>query len=313
MIHNYHELATYGLEELEQSLLPDLSFLQEKDGINATSQELKESKTLRWVNKQVEKQSARDAGQQALALPLYWLPEFIKAWVSNGAFRCEHGKLSIYTRDLRHKELSENAEFNLYLDATLSPELLKLKLGVQKPILVIEQVPPSYSNLNIVQITGLGKLGKQRSDSLTSRVDALKSALLQKHSNLGILEWKSNAGDTEYYHFADGRGVNRFSNCDAIASFGIPYANVGELAAEYQVLTNNGVDSEATQQFITEITDSEIVQEIGRLRSNRRPDENLTFYFCADYDLDFLNEHFSGATLTKVDAFALCPQAGSKN
>lgn len=308
-----YELATYGLEELEQSLLPDLSFLQEKDGIDATPQELKKSKTLRYANKQVAKESARDAGQKALALPLYWLTEFIEAWVGNGAFRCEYGKLSIYTRDLRHKELAENAAFNLYLDATLSPELLKLKLGIQKPILVIEQSPPDYSNLNIVQLTGLGKLGKQRSDSLTNRVDALKSALLQKHSNLGVLEWKSNAGDNEYSHFADGRGVNRFSNCDAIASFGIPYANVGELTAEYQVLTGNSVLSETTQQFITELTDSEIVQEVGRIRANRRPNEQLTFYFCADYDLTFLNEHFPGATLTSIDAFVITPDAGSKN
>ncbi|MEO1183717.1 MAG: DNA primase, partial [Cyanobacteria bacterium J06636_27] len=308
-----YELATYGLEELEQSLLPDLSFLQEKDGIDATSEEFKESKALRYANKQVANQSARDAGQKALALPLNWLPEFIKAWVGNGAFRCEHGKLSIYTRDLRHKELADNAEFNLYLDATLSPELLRLKLGIQEPVLVIEQVPPSYSNLNIVQITGFGKPGKQRSNGLINRVDASKSALREKHSNLGILEWKSNAGDNEYYHFSDGRGVNRFINCDALASFGIPYANVGELAAEYQVLTGNEVDSEATQQFINEITDSEIVQEIGRLRSNRRPDEELTFYFCADYDLSFLGDYFPGATLTKVDAFAITHKAGTQS
>ena len=307
-----YDLATYELEELEQALIPDLTFLQEKDGIDATSQEFKQSKLLRWASKEVEKQSARDAGLQALALPLYWLPEFILAWVGNGAFRCEHGKLSIYTRDLRHKELSENAEFNLYLDATLSPELLKLKLGYNQPILVMEQTPPNYNNLNIVQITGLGKLGKQRSDGLTNRVDALKSALQGKHSNLGILEWKSNAKDNEYYHFADGRGVNRFSNCDAIASFGIPYANVGELAAEYQVLTGLS-DDDSIQEFITAMTDAEIVQEIGRLRSNRRTDEKLTFYFCADYDLSFLGNHFPNATLTKVDAFAITPKAGNQN
>ncbi|MEM6399534.1 MAG: hypothetical protein AAF757_04780 [Cyanobacteria bacterium P01_D01_bin.116] len=307
-----YDLATYELEELEQALIPDLTFLQEKDGIDATSVEFKKSKTLRYANKEVAKQSARDAGNKALALPLYWLPEFILAWVGNGAFRCENGKLSIYTRDLRHKELAENAAFNLYLDATLSAELLRLKLGIQKPILEIEQAPPSYSNLNIVQVTGLGKLGKQRSDGLINRVDALKSALKKKHSNLGILEWKSNANNNEYYHFADGRGVNRFSNCDAIASFGIPYANVGELAAEYQVLTGLS-DDDSIQEFITAMTDAEIVQEGGRLRSNRRKQEQLTFYFCADYDLSFLGDYFPGATLTKVDAFNITPTAGTQN
>jgi hypothetical protein len=37
----------------------------------------------------------------------------------------------------------------------------------------------------------------------------------------------------------------------------------------------------------------------------------LTFYFCADYDLNFLLNELPGVKLESVDAFQLCPEAGN--
>ncbi|NJL78337.1 MAG: DNA primase [Richelia sp. SM2_1_7] len=306
-----------GLRALQAILRPSLEFLAEKDGIDFNSKEAKDFKSLRWVNRELEKSSAREAGKEFLDLPLFWLVDFIKALISEGSIRYERCKLSIYKHNTKHCELASNAEFNLYLDATLTPEILRLKLGIEEPILVVQQAPPEYTNLKIVQVAGLGKLGKQRSDSLTKRVEALKSQLKNNHPDLKGLEWKALSGDGEFNHFADGRGVNRFEDTSALASFGIPYQNIGELAAHYQVLSeaqialNNPNDD--FQLYVEQLTQAEIVQEIGRLRANRRPDEELTFYFCADYDLSFLAEHFSGATLIKVDAFAITPNAGTEN
>ena len=306
-----------GLRALQAILRPSLEFLAEKDGIDFNSKEAKDFKSLRWVNRELEKSSAREAGRKFLDLPLFWLVDFIKALIGKGSIRYERGKLSIYKSNSKHCDLASNAEFNLYLDATLTPEILRFKLGIEEPILVVQQAPPEYTNLKIVQVAGLGKLGKQRSDSLTKRVEALKSQLKNNHPDLKVLEWKALSGDGEFNHFADGRGVNRFEGTSALASFGIPYQNIGELAAHYQVLSeaqialNNPNDD--FQLCVEQLTQAEIVQEIGRLRANRRPDEELTFYFCADYDLSFLAEHFSSATLIKVDAFAITPDAGTEN
>ena len=329
-----------GLIALQAIWRPNLDFLAEKDGIDCTDKELKVNKSLRWANRELEKAGAREAGKEFLELPLFWLVDFIKALIGHGSIRYERGKLNIYKRNIRHRELASNAEFNLYLDATLTPEILQNKLGINEPILVIQQAPPEYNNLKIVQVTGLGKLGKQRSLSLENRVEALKIQLKNNHPDLKILEWKALASDGEFNHFSDGRGVNRFENTSAIASFGIPYQNIGELAAHYQVQLktqsidlflkdgdidkineladrSNSIDfnnpNNDFQQYVEQLTQAEIVQEIGRLRANRRSDEELTFYFCADYDLSFLAEHFPGATREKVDAFAITPDAGTQN
>ncbi|WP_242059378.1 MULTISPECIES: hypothetical protein [Nostoc] len=52
-------------------------------------------------------------------------------------------------------------------------------------------------------------------------------------------------------------------------------------------------------------------RQIGRLRAHRRPNVELTFYFCAGYDLGFLDRELPGVKLESVDAFQLCPEAGN--
>ncbi|QMS86060.1 hypothetical protein HUN01_00050 (plasmid) [Nostoc edaphicum CCNP1411] len=182
---------------------------------------------------------------------------------------------------------------------------MKFKLGIDDPVLTIEQQRPDYDNLKVVNVNGLGKLPKNRSLPLSARVNALKETLKKLCPNLGIIDWKQIAtqaeGRTEYGHFVDGRGVNRFSECDAIASFGIPYQNIGVLAAQYQVMTGEPVNLEdknsAFQKYLTDLIRAEIIQEIGRLRAHRRPNVELTFYFCADYDLSFLDRELPGSEI----------------
>ncbi len=299
---------------------PDLTFLEDLDSIDITGdKQLKKSSAARYASKKLVKDSARSAGREFLNLSNYWLPDFLEAWKGDGSFQSQWGVLSIYRRNPKHTELAKSAKFNIYLDATFKSQQLKLKLGIDDPVLVIEQQRPDYGNLKVVNVTGLGKLPKNRSDPLTSRVNALKETLKKLCPTLGIIDWKQIAslseGRTEYGHFVDGRGVNRFSDVAAIASFGIPYQNIGVLAAQYQVLTGERVNLEdknsTFQKYLTDLIRAEIIQEIGRLRSHRRPNVELTFYFCADYDLGFLDRELPGVKLESVDAFQLCPEAGN--
>lgn len=308
------------IEAIRQILQPDLTFLEDLDSIDInTNPQLKKSAAARYAAKRVARDSARKAGREFLDLPLYWFPDFLEAWKGNGALGCKWGVLTIYRPNPKHTELTNSASFNIYLDATFTSNHLKLKLGNYDPVLVIEQERPSYTNLSVINVTGLGKLPKNRSSSLTDRVNALKSTLLKLHNELGILDWKQIASleedRREYGHFVDGRGVNRFSNAEAIASFGIPYQNIGVLAAQYQVMTGEPVNLEdknsTFQKYLIEFVNAEIIQEIGRLRSHRRPTEQVTFYFCADYDLSFLSSELPGVKLERVDASQLCPEAGS--
>ncbi|MGJ5676828.1 MAG: PriCT-2 domain-containing protein [Nostochopsis sp.] len=308
------------IEAIRQVLEPDLDFLSDLDSIDINADEqLKKSAVARYAAKQIVKDSAKKAGSEFLELPLYWFPDFLEAWKGDGSLGCKWGVLSIYRRDTKHTDLANSAKFNIYLDATLKAYQLKLKLNYHEPVLVIEQTRPDYSNLKVVNVTGLGKLSKNRSDTLTDRVNALKKALQLLHKQLGIIEWKQIAQESderiEYGHFVDGRGVNRFSDADALASFGIPYQNIGTMAAHFQVMTGLSVNLEDKnsifQKYLIELINAEIIQEIGRLRAHRRPTEELTFYFCADYDLSFLLSELPGGKLEVVDACEICPEAGT--
>jgi hypothetical protein len=308
------------IEAIRPTVEPDLTFLEDLDSIDITQdKQLKKSSAARYAAKKVVKDSARTAGREFLDLPNYWLPDFLEAWKGDGSFQSQWGVLSIYRPNPKHTELAKSAQFNIYLDATFKSQQLKLKLGIDDPVLIIEQQRPDYDNLKVVNVTGLGKLPKNRSSPLTARVNALKETLKKLCPNLGIIDWKQIAtqaeGRTEYGHFVDGRGVNRFSDVSAIASFGIPYQNIGVLAAQYQVMTGEPVNLEdknsAFQKYLTDLLRAEIIQEIGRLRAHRRPNVEVTFYFCADYDLSFLVSELPGVKLESVDAFQLCPEAGN--
>ncbi|WP_375453084.1 PriCT-2 domain-containing protein [uncultured Nostoc sp.] len=308
------------IEAIRLLFEPDFTFLEDLDSIDITQdKQLKKSAAARYAAKKVVKDSARTAGREFLDLPNYWLPDFLEAWKGDGSFQSQWGVLSIYRRNPKHTELAKSAQFNIYLDATFKSHQLKFKLGIDDPVLIIEQQRPDYGNLKVVNVTGLGKLPKNRSDTLSNRVNALKETLKKLYPTLGIIDWKQIASQiadrTEYGHFVDGRGVNRFSECDAIASFGIPYQNIGVLAAQYQVMTGEPVNLEdknsAFQKYLTELINAEIIQEIGRLRAHRRSNVELTFYFCADYDLNFLLNELPRVKLESVDAFQLCPEAGN--
>ncbi|WP_459195328.1 hypothetical protein [Nostoc sp. FACHB-892] len=54
-------------------------------------------------------------------------------------------------------------------------------------------------------------------------------------------------------------------------------------------------------------------RQIGRLRAHRRSNVELTFYFCADYDLSFLLTELPGVKLEVVDACDFCIEAGSRD
>ncbi|MBW4566118.1 MAG: PriCT-2 domain-containing protein [Mojavia pulchra JT2-VF2] len=310
------------VEGIRKILEPNLDFLIDLDSLDIQAdQQLSKSAAARFAAKRVVKDSARIAGKDFLELPNYWLPDFLEAWKGEGFLACKWGVVSIYRPNTKHQDLALSAQFNIYLDATTTPEQLKYKLGYHEPVLIIEQSRPDYSNLTVVNVTGLGKLSKNRSNSLTARVNALKETFLKLHKRLGIIEWKSLAQEAidriEYGHFVDGRGVNRFSDADAIASFGIPYQNIGTLAAHFQVMTGFKVNLEDKdsifQKYLIQMVRAEIIQEIGRLRAHRRPGEKLTFYFCADYDLSFLLTELPGVKLEVVDASEFCIEAGSRS
>ncbi|NMG11373.1 hypothetical protein DP117_32710 [Brasilonema sp. UFV-L1] len=315
------------ISEVELALRPDLSFLREApDSINTSTGTKAEKIASRRVNKLLRAQAYTEAKQQINQLLLNWLVPLLKVWAKHirGSFNFDKDILSIHLEDNRHREVATAAKFNIYLDGTLDVHYLALKLGVGvENILAIEQLVPSYENLTVIHVTGMGVLGRDRRDSLLQRVAALRETIINKYlsSSVGIIERKAFAQTGDGYHFRDGRGINRFADDNVLVSLGIPYPNIGDLAAEYQVLT--GVASDISveesllkeenlaaakfqnidfQEFVDSLVRAEILQESGRLRTHLRPEEELIYYFVGDFDIGFLQKELPGCKLQRVRA-----------
>jgi hypothetical protein len=331
------------IEELDRCLKPDLSFLADgTDGIDTTSMSKKERFKLRTANQLLRQESYREAKRTLESISLNWLVPMLEVWAffQKGALHFDKGILSIYVADNRHQEVARAAKFNIYLDGTMDVHYLALKLGVVvENILQIEQVVPSYENLTVIQVTGMGVLGRDRRESMMARVMACREGIINKYEGLSvaIIERKAFALDGDGYHFRDSRGVNRFKDVNVLVSMGIPYPNIGELAAEYQILMGVSPDLEGDQkeqrirqmaaafgkqgsndyalmqqgsdldyqEFIDSFVRAEILQEAGRLRSHLRPEEELIYYFVGDFDLEFFQVELPGCKFETKQAIEI--------
>jgi hypothetical protein len=301
-------------DQIEAALHPDLlSILKAPDSVDFKGDAGDGiSKATRKLIRSGLREEARTKSVKNLSsLLLNWLPQFLRIWGGEkGAFRCQWDVLTIASRDEKHADIVKAFSFNVFLDATVDPDILALRLGIPRhELLVIEKSKPNYQNLRIVQVDGFGKLGKDRSNSIEQRVRLFQAWLRQKHSDIDFLDWL-DYGD--FAHFREGRGSNQFINHSALASFGTPYQNFGALQMEWQTLTGKSPEGEEFQAFVDAHVQEEIVQEVGRLRSHLSPEQEKTFYFVADYDLSFLASELPGVTIESVNVINLCPEAASE-
>ncbi len=302
---------------LQVILKPDLSFLNE----NADSVTSAEAKKMgisdaqkRLANRHFNKQAHEQFSEGFQRLTLNWLVPFLRVWAGErGAFRCQFRELSIFTHSDRHASVARAAKFNIFLDSTITREQLALLLGIDpSEIYVVTQETPNHGNLKIIQVTGMGKLGKDRSESMQQRVAALRKALKEQYSGIVNGEWKAHAETDDRQWFVNLRGSNESQNAPAMAVLGVPYQNVGHLQALYQTITgeyaplDRETPHEGLQRFIEAHTQAEIEQAVGRLRAHIRPNEQLTFIFVGDYDLSFLE-----LPVEQIEAFQICPEAGT--
>jgi hypothetical protein len=311
--NNLSEMIT----SLGALLQPDLSFLEQKAEFigAAVAKRLDISRGMKkLINEEFRRQANEEFQEAFNRLPLNWLVPFLRIWDGErGALRSERRTLTVFVGSDRHAMVARAAKFNIFLDATITKKQLALLLGIEpQEIYVVGQETPNHGNLKILQVTGVGKLGKDRSESLKRRVAILRRALEERYPGIVFGDWKSHAEAGDGQWFVNLRGSNEFQDAPALAVFGIPYQNVGYLQAKYQTLTgefaplDRETSHEGLQQFIEAHTQAEIEQAVGRLRSHLRPDEELTFIFVGDYDLSFL-----GGEVDQIEAFQITPEAGT--
>jgi len=260
----------------------------------------------------------RSPFEQVSQLPVNWLLPTLKILASAvaGSIGIQWGKLSVILRDGHLLSVVQALKFNLFMDATGNRADLALALGIlEHAIAHIQQAAPDYSNLTLVQVSGFGVAGNKRSDSCDERILAAKTQLRELHPDIAIFDHLSKLAEGDSaHHFGNlVRGSNIFSDRTAIASFGLPAPNMGAILHYYQAVTGSciAIDSPEFEAFYQGKVEAEIIQEIGRLRAQRRSGEQLYFYLCTDIDPKFLHSAFPGCRVQSIEAFQLSPAAAT--
>lgn len=290
-----------------------------KNGLSPCDRKTVSNETSKRLRDAVRQNSYREMLVKLQSLASFWLVPLLKVWgkLDRGSFRVKHGVLSVMTHNPRHSEVLRAMKWVVYQDATAKREYLGLYLGIDPASIVqIEQEQVDSNNLRIVQVTGLGLVGHNRRKSLMKRLEVLRLMLKVKHPDIAYIDYKEytqvESGDG--WWFNHNRGSNEYLSRGALASFGIPYQDIGSMQMLYITLTGDYAvsrESPGFSAFVQWQAQAEIAQCVGRLRANRRPDEAVIYYSCADFELDFLGDYYPGAAITQVAAFSIDSHAGT--
>ncbi len=254
---------------------------------------------------------------KAIDLPSNWLVALLELIHSgNGNVRFTN-KLIITIPDNYHRSIVRSAKLNLFLDATQNAHDLALELGCDpSEILVISQPVPTYDNLTITQITGMGNPTKDRQASMQMRLDALQKVIEEEHQNLGTIDKIKELVKGLWYR--DSRGTNQYQQSDALLLIGAPVPNLGALAAQYSILIKEQISPNSEdpnwRSYINRQIVGETIQAIGRLRAQHQPDKQLTVYWVCereDLPLSEIRSGFPGSEFEAVAGIDLTLDAGT--
>ena len=229
-----------------------------------------------------------------------------------------NGQLVITRRDRRAANSIPSAGFAVLLTATSGDRRRLCKLAGLDPDRVpsIRVQKPDYSNLTIQIIQGVGSCGRKRRDespyAAKQRIDFLLDHL-NPDAHIDYM------GKADRYWFRDNRGSNEFKAMKHIAAVGLPTPNLGAVSAEWHALTGHAVEptdrTGGYGAFIRSKIAAEILQGVGRGRSQWRPDEQITVSLIGDGFIGYqkeIAEQFPGATINVIDVIDICPIAATK-
>jgi hypothetical protein len=284
---------------LADLLKPDLSILDTVDGIADSEFEQVNGKDKRELAKlhallkrettlysgEIEKKIEREILKQ-------WLVEFLdilSGTITHGDLHIQNEKLTVSMADSRLRDIADRAAANLYLDATI--DLADLEMRLNASVHTIKQsgalvMPPIY------QVSNLGRLGMQRREKQTDRVDAIIARLTQLDPTTQFIDFKKFTKSDKFPNtnygvwFRDSRGSNDFKHAKTLAIVGTPCANIAMLRAEYVALTGlHPVDKDPDfAAFVDRHIFANVQQCLGR-KSGDRCHEGDKIYFLSDFDL----------------------------
>ncbi len=300
---SYHGLDFHGIklaipEVIDTTLLanllkPDLSILDTVDSIansefeNAKGKDKRELARVNSLLKhattlnshEIEKKIDQEVLKQ-------WLVEFLdilSGAISHGSLHIQYERLTVSLRDSRLRDIAHRSAANLYLDATIDVTDLEMRLNA--PVHTIKQsgelvMPP------ILQVNNLGRLGMQRSDGQTAKVEAIIAHLTNLDPTTRVIDFKKFAKNQDGLWFRDSRGSNDFKDAKTFVIVGTPCANIAMLRADYVAMTGlHPIDKDPDfAAFVDRHILATVMQCFGRKTGDRFQDDDQ-IYFLSDFDL----------------------------
>jgi hypothetical protein len=301
---SYHGLDFHGIKSaipeiidtnlLADLLKPDLSILDTVDGIadsefeNVKGRDKRELARVNSLLKQmttlnsyeIEKRIDREVLKQ-------WLVEFLdilSGAISHGDLHIQYEKLMISLLDERLRDIAHRSMANLYLDATIDVRDLEMRLNA--PVHTIKQLDELVMP-KIYQVHNLGRLGMQRREEKTAKVQAIIAHLTELDPSTRVIDFKKFAiSEAHGFWFRDSRGSNDFKNAKTFVIVGTPCANIAMLRADYVAMTGlHPIDKDpAFAAFVDRHILATIQQCFGR-KAGDRFNEGDKIYFLSDFDL----------------------------
>ena len=301
---SYHGLDFYGIKSaipevigttlLAELLKPDLSILDTVDGIadsefeNAKGKDKRELAKFHALLKRETTFHADEIRQKIDREVLkQWLVEFLdilSGAISHGDLHIQYEKLTVSLADKRLRDIAHKSAANLYLDATVNVTDLQMRLDA--PVHTIKQsgvlVMPQ-----IFQVHNLGRLGMQRREEKTVKVEAIIAHLTGLDPTTRVIDFKKFANsDAHGFWFRDSRGSNDFKNAKTFVIVGTPCANIAMLRADYVAMTGLHPSDKDPDfaAFIDRHILATIQQCFGR-KAGDRFNQGDVIYFLSDFNL----------------------------
>lgn len=258
----------------------------------------------------VRRSAKSEAIRRIEKAPNYILWDFLNVLFFDGVgtFRIHKDSIVLTLPGSRSKEIVQAAGANLFLDATIGPQLLKAQLGIDN-LIVCKLDQPEIKNQRHIQISGFGNCGRDRAKSTNNRLSKLYPAIrvaasvslgvTESDLKIAIADYKNvSAVNSDLQHLSNTRGSNKITGYEVLIVHGLPKPNQGALEDEYACIPNPEFTFE---QYYQARCDAEIQQLAGRQRVDRYPNCNFIVCWITEEVLPFETE--------RIDAIEICYDA----
>lgn len=298
----------------------------------------------RNLRKKFNKNDSETAENVKQNLLKQWIIPFLDILARKpGTISIKNRKLTITYPDQYLVNQAKSAGLNIFLDATPDLKSMVAMLGVDiSECAFIKAKTAPTNNIEIIQVSEMGRLGMSRGEHQQKQVALVMSELEKFHENLLKFRFKKYSQPGDLIHWTNSKGFNDGKNAIALAIEGLACENIESLKAKFACIYGYvPTDETVKRKFpvnvqavsvdgeLQPVPDGQSVeielevsadpkfadfvhrrilatlhQEIGRLRANLRPDEQLTVYILGEYPLDL--------PVTLVPAGDIHPDAAPK-